>query len=274
MDERVVALADNITDICLLISAILSYAIAMTRAKPASDADRRTSSAPPVGVHILDAAARLIAAGGRDAATTRAIAAAAKVQAPVIYRLFTDKRGLLSAVAEHELSKYVAAKAERAPDPDPVTDLRNGWDMHVAFGLAHPDLFAIISGLAEEQMTPAAVSKGREVLCARVHRIALAGRLTVSEERAIALLESVCTGTVLHLLGQPASERDAGLSHAARDATIAAITSASAGAPVAGPAAAAAMLRASLASTNVLSDGEALLLTELLDRIANARQST
>jgi AcrR family transcriptional regulator len=76
---------------------------------------------------IVAAAAGLIAAGGRDAATTRAVAAAARVQAPTIYRLFGDKRGLLDAVAEYEMAAYMAEKARRAPHPDPLQDLRDGW---------------------------------------------------------------------------------------------------------------------------------------------------
>jgi AcrR family transcriptional regulator len=79
-------------------------------------ADRRRTT---TRARIVAAAAGLIAAGGRDAATTRAVAAAARVQAPTIYRLFGDKRGLLDAVAEYEMAAYIAAKARRAPHPDP-----------------------------------------------------------------------------------------------------------------------------------------------------------
>src|SRR6478735_1483558 len=85
---------------------------------------------------ILQAAAKLIAEGGRDAATTRAVAAAAAVQAPTIYRLFGDKSGLLDAVAEQAMAAYVAKKSATRPDPDPMTDLRRGWDDYVAFCLA------------------------------------------------------------------------------------------------------------------------------------------
>ena len=75
---------------------------------------------------IIAAAAELIAAGGRDAATTRAVALAAGVQAPTLYRLFGDKRALLDAVAEHGLAAYVAEKAARAPHADPVQALSDG----------------------------------------------------------------------------------------------------------------------------------------------------
>ncbi|MBC8143362.1 MAG: TetR/AcrR family transcriptional regulator, partial [Armatimonadetes bacterium] len=177
-----------------------------------------------VRTRIVSAAAALIAEGGRDAATTRTVAAAAGVQAPTIYRLFGDKRGLLDAVAEQGLAAYMAEKHGREPTPDPLQDLRDGWDSHVAFGLAHPGLFSILSGDPHPRPLSAAIALGVDVLRRRVRRIALAGRLRMGEERAIALLQSAGTGTVLTLLSQPEARRDAGLSETAREAVIAAIT--------------------------------------------------
>lgn len=56
------------------------------------------------------------------------------------------------------------------------------------------------------------------------HRIAEAGRLRVSEERAAQLVHAAGTGTTLTLIAQPEDRRDLGLSAAAREAVIAAIT--------------------------------------------------
>ncbi len=221
---------------------------------------------------IVMAAAALIASGGRDAATTRAVAAAAAVQAPTIYRLFGDKRGLLDAVAEHGLAAYVAGKAVREPHPDPVQELRDGWDMHVAFGLAHPGLFAIMSG--DPRPLSPAVAAGMEVLRRRIRAVALAGRLRTSEPRAVALLQSACVGTVLTLLGEPEARRDPGLSASAREAVLAAITGEAVSPAGPLPGAAAALLRASLERTTVLTAGERHLLEELLDRIAGDTNSS
>lgn len=226
-----------------------------------------TAPADDVRTRIVVAAAGLIAASGRDAATTRAIAAAAAVQAPTIYRIFGDKHGLLNAVAEHVLAAYVAEKSGREPHPDPVQDLRDGWDMHITFGLTHPDLFAIMSGDPLRPLSPA-VAAGLDVLRQKVRNIALVGRLRVSEERAIALLHSACTGTVLTLLGGSEAQRDLGLSETACEAIMAAITGEVIAAEP-GPSGAAATLRASLDQTSVLTDGERHLLEELLDRIAD-----
>lgn len=224
-------------------------------------------SSQDLRVRILEATLHLLDAGGRDAATTRAVAAAAGVQAPTIYRLFGDKRGLLDAVAEHALTRFVAEKSARAPHPDPLEDLRNGWDSHVAFGLAHPGLFAIMSG--EARATSPAAEAGLAVLRRRVRNLALAGRLRVSEERAVALLRAMGVGTVLSLISEPERERDPGLSDAVREAAVVAITGETSLRAGRGASAAAATLRASLGETAVLSAGERHLLEELLDRIAD-----
>lgn len=218
---------------------------------------------------ILSAAAALIAAGGRDAATTRAVASAAGVQAPTIYRLFGDKRGLLDAVAAHQMSAYVAEKTKRAPHPDPLQELRDGWDMHVAFGLAHPGLFAILSSDVRQGPPSPTMAEGAAVLRRRIRTIASAGRLKVGEDRAVALLQAMGTGTVLTLLGEAPEHRDPGLSIAAREAVMAAISDEPRNEGDHRPAGAAATLRALLDSVTVLSSGERHLLEELLDRIAN-----
>lgn len=218
---------------------------------------------------IITSAAELITDGGLDATTTRAVAAAAGVQVPTIYRLFGDKNGLLDAVAEHTLAEYVASKAKRKPHPDPVQNLREGWDMHVAFGLAHPSVFAIMNADPQRRRQSPAVKAGHVVLKQRIRAIARAGRLLASEERAMALLESACVGTVLTLLCNPDRERDLELSTVAREAVMAAIISDVSTTGLSGAAGAAITLRSSLDDTTVLTEGERHLLTELLDRIAN-----
>ncbi|HYQ29968.1 MAG TPA: TetR family transcriptional regulator [Polyangiaceae bacterium] len=218
---------------------------------------------------ILEAARTLIATGGKDAATTRAVAAAAAVQAPTIYRLFGDKEGLLDATAQYAMEKYIAAKSARAPHRDPVQDLRNGWDEHVAFGIAQPGLFAIMSGDQRFGTSPAALA-GADVLRKRIRRLAEAGLLRVREERAFELIRAVGVGVVKRLLEQPERERDLALSALARDAVIDAISGEASAPAGTGLVGAALALNAGLADVDVLSAGERLLLAELLERIADA----
>ena len=214
---------------------------------------------------IVIAAATLLASGGQDAVTTRAVAAAADVQAPTIYRLFGDKHGLLDAVAEHDLATYMAEKSARDPHPDPVQDLRDGWDMHVAFGLAHPGVFAIMSSGGHSK-SPAVVA-GLEVLRRRVNRIARGGRLRVSEDRAVSLLRAMGNGTVLTLLNEPAQGRDAGLSETAREAFIAAVVTDAGAIDAKAPSTAAIALRAALPGVTSLTDNERGLMDEWLGRL-------
>jgi AcrR family transcriptional regulator len=223
---------------------------------------------------IVAAAVGLLRAGGAEAVTTRAVAEAAGVQAPAIYRAFGDKDGLLEAVVEHELAEHVTAKAAvvRAAgesDVDPVEDLQAGWRAQVDFGLANPAVFALLSDPARAGRS-AAAQAGREVLAARVHRVALAGRLAVGEQHAAELVHAAGTGLVLTLLALPADRRDPALVDAMIDAVL---TRVLVGAPAAGAAGvvpAATTLRAHAGDLDVLSPGERSLLAEWLDRVVAA----
>ena len=168
---------------------------------------------------IIDAAARLLREQGAAALTTRGVAEAAGVQPPTLYRLFGDKDGLIDAVAEHVMATYVAAKSEPI-DPDPVTDLRAAWRMHNDFGLANPELYTLLNRRGTN--SPATIA-GIEVLRARVRRLATAGVLKVSEERALELIHAAGSGTVLALLSSPPEQRDPGLADAMLEAVLAAI---------------------------------------------------
>lgn len=218
---------------------------------------------------IVRAAAALLDGGGPEAVSTRAVSGAAGVQAPTLYRIFGDKRGLLDAVAAHTLATYVAGKARRAPGPDPVDDLRAGWDLHVAFGLAHPAAYVLAYGAPDPtRPAPPAVAAGLRVLAGHVHRIAAAGRLRVGEERAARLVHAAGSGVTLTLLALPADRRDPGLAALAREAVLAAITTDTPAASAPGPAAAAVALRAALPRADALTPAERGLLGEWLDRLA------
>lgn len=216
---------------------------------------------------IVEVASKILARDGREALTTRAVAAAAKVQAPTIYRLFGDKRGLLDAVVAHGIATYLQAKAKHAPIEDPIEDLRIGIDQHVEFGLANPAVYAL---MADPSLQLTAGRDGIKYLEQRIHRIALAGRLRVSEVRAVELVHAAGLGTVLALLDRPAAERDLTLAADARDAVIAAITTAPA-AKTNKISTVAIALRAGLAEVTELTPRERDLLDEWLARIAKRR---
>ena len=219
---------------------------------------------------IIAAAVDLLAEGGRDAVSTRAVSAAAGVQAPTIYRLFGDKQGLLDAVATHAFSEYLARKSGLEPTGDPVDDLRAGWDLHVGLGLANPALYALMNSEPRTGAPSPAVAAAAEMLAERIHQIAEAGRLRVSEARAADLVAAAGRGITLTLIAMPADRRDPALSDLAREAVIAAITVDAPDHPSPGPVTAAVALRAVLPQASALSERERGLMQEWLDRIAEA----
>jgi AcrR family transcriptional regulator len=217
---------------------------------------------------ILAVTTKLLAEGGRGAVSTRVVSAAAGVQAPTIYRLFGDMQGLLDAVAAEGFTAYLNSKTGLEPTPDPVQDLRTGWDLHVGFGLANPALYLLMSEPRTGAAPPAAVA-GAKVLAAHIRRIAEAGRLRVSEERAAHLIQAAGRGTTLTLIAMPADRRDPELSPLAREAIITAITTDTPAPAPPGPVGAAVALRAVLPQTAALTDHEKGLLQEWLDRITD-----
>jgi AcrR family transcriptional regulator len=219
---------------------------------------------------VIAAAADLLAREGRDAVTTRAVAVAAGMQPPAIYRLFGDKDGLLEAVAEHGFAAFLAAK-HIDPDPrDPIDDLRAGWDLAVEFGLANPALYTLMYSEPTRAASPA-FKAGMEILMGRIRRLAAGGRLRVDEELAAALIHATARGAVLTWLSLPEDRRNPDLLTAMRESMVAAVTNQEPDVRDPGAAGAARALRARLPEQTILSGAEQQLLREWLDRLASDR---
>ncbi|MFD5827546.1 TetR/AcrR family transcriptional regulator [Lentzea sp. NPDC060358] len=171
------------------------------------------SSRDRARANVVEVAAQLLREQGAAAVTIRAVAQAAGTQAPTIYRFFADKDALLDAVAEHVFAAYVADKANTERLDDPVADLRAGWETHLGFGLANPELLSLLLDPARAARSPAMTS-GIEILRDRVARVAAAGRLQVGERRAVELIHAAGTGAMIALLATPPPERDPGLADA------------------------------------------------------------
>jgi AcrR family transcriptional regulator len=219
---------------------------------------------------IVEVAARLLQKHGPAAVTTRGVAEGAGVQPPAIYRLFGDKDGLLDAVAEHVMATYVSAKAAvvkaaSAQDVDPIQDLRAGWQTYIDFGIANPTLYALLTDPGRSQRSSAALS-GTQVLQSRVHRVALTGKLQVSEQRAVDLIHAAGTGAILTLLSTPTAIRDPGLADDLFNAVLDRIVTDASQFRENGPLASAVALRAVAPELDMLSDAERQVLIEWLDR--------
>nr|WP_262403004.1 TetR/AcrR family transcriptional regulator [Actinomadura sp. CNU-125] len=185
-------------------------------------------ASPPPGreqtrLRVIEATIDLLARAGRDAVTTRAVADAAGLQPPAIYRLFGDKDGLLDAVAEHGFAAFLAAKRVDPAPPDPVADLAAGWDLAVEFGLDNPALYTVM--YSEPTRTgSAAFETGMEILKGRIRRIAAAGRLRVGEDLAATIVHATARGAVLTWLSLPEDRRDPALLTALRESMVTAVT--------------------------------------------------
>ncbi|MFI6026639.1 TetR/AcrR family transcriptional regulator [Amycolatopsis magusensis] len=214
---------------------------------------------------IVEVAAQLLHEQGPHAVTTRAVAQAAGMQAPTIYRFFDDKDALLDAVAEHVFTAYVAAKALAGESGDPVADLRAGWDTHLGFGLANPAVFGLLTDPGHGARSPAAAA-GLEVLRERVRRVAATGRLRVTERRAVELIHAAGTGAVLTLLATPPQDRDLDLGDAMYETVMRSILTDAPPVPADSTTSAAVAFRAAAPELPMLTDAERVLLAEWLDR--------
>lgn len=172
---------------------------------------------------ILEAAAELLSKAPDADVSTRAVCEAAGVGAPMLYRQFGDKEGLLSAVVDYGFEHYLAAKRMPRQSADPVQDLRDGWDNHVRFAVENPNYYRLMysPGLS---VPPKAAAEAHSLLLAVLERCAQAGCLRVSPETAAQMTMAANAGVALSLVTRPALYQDPALSGRVRDAVVAAIT--------------------------------------------------
>ncbi|MFC8388854.1 TetR/AcrR family transcriptional regulator [Streptomyces sp. NPDC057238] len=235
-----------------------------------------TDTAPQPRERILQAAADLLAGGGREAVSTRSVSAAAGVQAQTIYRHFGDMQGLLDEVARRGYASYLAAKQENLTTGDPIDQLRRGWAMHVAFGLANPALYRLLNTDARPGAGSSVTGEAGGLLLQLVTRVAEAGLLRVGVEEAAAMIHAAGVGVTITLIDADAAGRLAdheGLSERTRDAVLAALVTDPEDEP-AEDTRAARRARHAVALKALLDDGEQgftpgerLLLDELLTRL-------
>ena len=234
-------------------------------------------SATSTSQRLLDAAAELLREGGFEAVSTRAVAAAAETQPPILYRRFGDKNGLIEATALHVLEGYLGKKrALLNHSDDPIADLRRLWDLFVEFGFSQPECFAWTYGHSRRgDAVSAAGETTVRLLQDAIGRVAAHGKLRMSVERATALFHSCGVGFVLTQQQVPTAHRDADLSEIARECAISSIaaTTGLKRARSATSARAAALREAIRDGSDVpLTAAERELLSEWLNRISDRRQ--
>ena len=174
---------------------------------------------------MLRAAADLLRTGGIEAVSTRAVAAAAGVQPPTIYRQFGDKDGLLDAVAGFVLKGYMEKKRLLTDaSRDPAVELRDLWDLHAEFGLNQPDCYVLTFGQARPGRTVPVAAETVELLTDVIGRLGDEGRLRMSVERATSYFRSCGAGYILIQIATQPDKRDPELSSIMFEDMMAAIS--------------------------------------------------
>lgn len=222
---------------------------------------------------LLDAAADLIAADPGEDFSLRAVCDAVGVKMPTLYHFFGNKQGLIEAVIDRGFEMYLGQKAAMETSGDPIQDIRNGWDAHIAFGLGNPGFYTLMYGTVRPGYSPEAQSRAGDLLRAQTHRAAEQGRLVVDPDQAASHVLVTSIGLTLRLIILAAEDPD--LSLAVREGTIAAITG------TAGPTARESstlsehsLLEFAAAHPEVLGTFETRLLIDWVSRLEAERRRT
>ncbi|WP_293697671.1 TetR/AcrR family transcriptional regulator [uncultured Agrococcus sp.] len=204
---------------------------------------------------LLNAAAEMIASAPGEEFSLRAVCDAAGVKMPTLYHFFGSKQGLIEAVIERGFDMYLEAKATAESSGDPIQDIREGWDAHVAFGLANPGFYTLMYGKVRPGHSPAAQARPSDILRSITRRAFDEQRLNTSPEQAAAHILVANIGVTLRQL--VTGEEDRALSVAVREGVIAAITGSSSGAP-----SGQGLIEAAAANVDVLGKTETQLFTK------------
>ena len=187
------------------------------------------SSHPDTRTRLLDAAAERIASAPGEEISLRAICDAAGVKMPTLYHFFGNKEGLLDAVIERGFDLYMARKTAAEPSGDPIQDIRDGWDAHVAFGIENPGFYTLMYGKIRPGYSPAAQERPSAALRALTGAASDQNRLVVDPDQAAAHILVTNIGVTLRQI--VLAKADPKLSTAVREGAIAAITGTGSGTP-------------------------------------------
>lgn len=169
---------------------------------------------------LLIAGAQLLSEAAGGDVSTRAVLEIAGVQAPTLYHHFGNKEGLLDEVVSHGFRQYLADQQETADDADPIALVREGWDMHVRFGIEHPAFYSYIYSRVEKGRQCGVVSDVEAMILRTLEPAARAGRLRVAAVLAAKEILAASTGVIAAMISSTAPEPDWTLSARVRDAIL------------------------------------------------------
>ena len=241
---------------------------------------------------LIQAAMDLVAASGGASVSTRQITDLAGVTAPTLYHHFGDKDGLMEAVIARGFEEFVEREVSIERSEAPLEDVKRLWDVHVQFGVTHPQLYMLMFGSSGPSRRPVVVNEAERLLEAELLRLAAAGHLAVPPVEAARAILAATIGVTLMLIADAPADAEGHdavaenqLSAQTRDAVLRSILTdpgildaPTAGAPAGkgGPpsyVAAAIALNATLQSSHPdqLSGTEMKLFLEWLHRLSTAQ---
>lgn len=135
---------------------------------------------------LIEASARLVAAGGGSALTARRLAAAAGTSTMAVYTHFGSMEALVRAVVAEGFASMAAAFAAVPESSDPVADIGHQTATYVRYARENRDLYAVMFGIAPlgdfRPTSPEDLAVGRRETLDRVavnlNRAAAAGRMS------------------------------------------------------------------------------------------------
>jgi AcrR family transcriptional regulator len=150
---------------------------------------------------LCAAAERLVAEGGPDALSVRAVAGAAGTTTRAVYSIFGSKEGLVEALAQRAFELLHAGLDELPATDDPAADLVEvGVTVFRRFVREHPSLYRIafqrvVPGLRAGQELTEARRRTLAALEARIARLAHDGLLDGKPVRDATIeLNAMCEG--------------------------------------------------------------------------------
>ena len=130
------------------------------------------------------------------------------MRAPTLYHHFGSKQALLDGVVSHGFKEFLRERRSAGGTTDPIDDVREGWDNHVAFGLEFPSAYVHIYGNVRPGVPCGVAEDVRAHLLEALEPAARQGRLRVSSAEAAAHILAASSGVTLTLIQQPQGERD------------------------------------------------------------------
>ena len=181
---------------------------------PTADTPRRQQRGLQRIEDILDAAERVFADDGYDAATTNQIASAAGISPGSLYQYFDNKKSIAEALCRRYIEQLTTSESQIL-DPAlaalPLDEMVDRViDPMVAFNLAHPAAKALLAGADLAPDLAEATKDLHDTLCGGVERLieARVPTMGASERQLVAEVSvSIYAGLVPSLLSATPRDR-------------------------------------------------------------------